>query len=253
MQAGIDVYTTVNVQHIESLNDMVAAITGIMVKERVPDSIFDNASQVELIDIEPQELQERLQAGDIYSREQTEQSADSFFQMKNLIALREIALRRCADRISTLSQEARIKSGGDYHTDEHILVCLSPAPSNMKIIRTAARMAKAFRGSFTALYVETPDFTSMDEEDKKRLQSNMHLARQLGANIETIYGEDVPFQIAEFARLSGVSKVVIGRNTATRRSIFGKPALTERLIAQAPNLDIHIIPDSSSEIVYRVK
>ena len=253
LQAGIDVYTTVNVQHIESLNDMVAAITGIMVKERVPDSIFDNASQVELIDIEPQELQERLQAGDIYSREQTEQSADSFFQMKNLIALREIALRRCADRISTLSQEARIKSGGDYHTDEHILVCLSPAPSNMKIIRTAARMAKAFRGSFTALYVETPDFTSMDEEDKKRLQSNMHLARQLGANIETIYGEDVPFQIAEFARLSGVSKVVIGRNTATRRSIFGKPALTERLIAQAPNLDIHIIPDSTSEMVYRVK
>ena len=246
LQAGIDVYTTVNVQHIESLNDMVAAITGIMVKERVPDSIFDNASQVELIDIEPQELQERLQAGDIYSREQTEQSADSFFQMKNLIALREIALRRCADRISTLSQEARIKSGGDYHTDEHILVCLSPAPSNMKIIRTAARMAKAFRGSFTALYVETSDFTSMDEEDKKRLQSNMHLARQLGANIETIYGEDVPFQIAEFARLSGVSKVVIGRNTATRRSIFGKPALTERLIAQAPNLDIHIIPDSTS-------
>lgn len=253
LQAGIDVYTTVNVQHIESLNDMVAAITGIMVKERVPDSIFDNASQVELIDIEPQELQERLQAGDIYSREQTEQSADSFFQMKNLIALREIALRRCADRISTLSQEARIKSGGDYHTDEHILVCLSPAPSNMKIIRTAARMAKAFRGSFTALYVETSDFTSMDEEDKKRLQSNMHLARQLGANIETIYGEDVPFQIAEFARLSGVSKVVIGRNTATRRSIFGKPALTERLIAQAPNLDIHIIPDSTSEMVYRVK
>ena len=253
LQAGIDVYTTVNVQHIESLNDMVAAITGIMVKERVPDSIFDNASQVELIDIEPQELQERLQAGDTYSREQTEQSADSFFQMKNLIALREIALRRCADRISTLSQEARIKSGGDYHTDEHILVCLSPAPSNMKIIRTAARMAKAFRGSFTALYVETSDFTSMDEEDKKRLQSNMHLARQLGANIETIYGEDVPFQIAEFARLSGVSKVVIGRNTATRRSIFGKPALTERLIAQAPNLDIHIIPDSTSEMVYRVK
>ncbi len=253
LQAGIDVYTTVNVQHIESLNDMVAAITGIMVKERVPDSIFDNASQVELIDIEPQELQERLQAGDIYSREQAEKATDDFFQMKNLIALREIALRRCADRISTLSEEARIKSGGDYHTDEHILVCLSPAPSNMKIIRTAARMAKAFRGSFTALYVETPDFAAMDEEDKKRLQSNIHLARQLGANIETVYGEDVPFQIAEFARLSGVSKIVIGRNTATRRSAFGKPALTEKLIAQAPNLDIHIIPDSTSEMVYRAK
>ena len=240
LKAGIDVYTTVNVQHIESLNDMVTAITGIMVKERVPDSVFDNASQVELIDIEPQELLERLQSRNVY-------------QVENLIALREIALRRCAERINTLSEETRIKSGGEYHTDEHILVCLSPAPSNMKIIRTAARMAKAFRGSFTALYVETSDFASMDEENKKRLRGNIRLAEQLGAKIETVYGDDVPFQIAEFARLSGISKVVIGRSTATKRSIFGKPTLTEKLIAQAPNLDIHIIPDSTSEMVYKVQ
>lgn len=253
LKAGIDVYTTVNVQHIESLNDMVAAITGIMVRERVPDSVFDNASQVELIDIEPQELLERLQSGNVYRDIQAKRATENFFQIENLIALREIALRRCAERINTLSEEARIKSGGDYHTDEHILVCLSSAPSNMKIIRTAARMAKAFRGSFTALYVETSDFAVMDEEDKKRLRSNMRLAEQLGAKIETVYGEDVSFQIAEFARLSGVSKIVIGRSTATRRSIFGKPSLTEKLIAQAPNLDVHIIPDSTSEIVYKAK
>ncbi|MGN0152742.1 MAG: DUF4118 domain-containing protein [Wujia sp.] len=253
LKAGIDVYTTVNVQHIESLNDMVAAITGIMVRERVPDSVFDNASQVELIDIEPQELLERLQSGNVYRDIQAKRATENFFQIENLIALREIALRRCAERINTLSEEARIKSGGEYHTDEHILVCLSSAPSNMKIIRTAARMAKAFRGSFTALYVETSDFAVMDEEDKKRLRSNMRLAEQLGAKIETVYGEDVSFQIAEFARLSGVSKIVIGRSTATRRSIFGKPSLTEKLIAQAPNLDVHIIPDSTSEIVYKAK
>ena len=108
LKAGIDVYTTVNVQHIESLNDIVAAITGIMVGERVPDEVFDNATQVELIDIEPQELLERMQS--------------DFPRIENLIALREIALRRCADRINLLSQEARIKSGGDYHTDENILV-----------------------------------------------------------------------------------------------------------------------------------
>lgn len=253
LKAGIDVYTTVNVQHIESLNDMVAAITGIMVGERVPDSVFDNASQVELIDIEPQELLERLQSGNMYGEEQVKTTPQNFFQIENLIALREIALRRCAERINTLSEEARIRNGGEYYTDEHILVCLSPAPSNMKIIRTAARMAKAFRGSFTALYVETPDFAVLDEENKKRLRSNMRLAEQLGAKIETIYGEDVSFQIAEFARLSGISKVVIGRSTATRKFIFGKPTLTERLIAQAPNLDIHIIPDSTSEMVYKAK
>ena len=252
LAAGIDVYTTVNVQHIESLNDMVAAITGIMVRERVPDDVFDNASQVELIDIEPQELLERLQAGNVYRREQAQRATENFFQIENLIALREIALRRCADRINLLSEEARAKSGGDYYTDEHILVCLSSSPSNMKLIRTAARMSKAFRGAFTALYVETPDFAVMEEEDKKRLQSNMRLAGQLGAKIETVYGEDVPFQIAEFSRLSGVSKIVIGRSAATKKSVFGKPTLTEKLIAQAPNVDVHIIPDSSSEMAYKV-
>lgn len=253
LKAGIDVYTTVNVQHIESLNDMIAAITGIMVTERVPDAVFDNASQVELIDIEPQELLERLHSGNVYKEKQAEKADKNFFQIENLIALREIALRRCADRINTLSEKARIKSGGDYHTDEHILVCLSPAPSNMKIIRTAARMAKAFRGTFTALYVETSDFAVMDEENKKRLRSNMRLAEQLGAKIETVYGEDIPFQIAEFSRLSGVSKIVIGRSTLTKKFIFGKPTLTEKLISQAPNMDVHIIPDSTSDMAYRAK
>ena len=253
LKAGIDVYTTVNVQHVESLNDMVAAITGIMVRERVPDAVFDNASQVELIDIEPQELLERLQSGNVYKEKQAEKATKNFFQIENLIALREIALRRCADRINTLSEEARIKSGGDYHTDEHILVCLSPAPSNMKIIRTAARMAKAFRGTFTALYVETSDFAVMDEEDNKRLRSNMRLAEQLGAKIETVYGEDIPFLIAEFSRLSGISKIVIGRNTLAKKFIFGKPTLTEKLISQAPNMDVHIIPDSTSDMAYRAK
>lgn len=253
LKAGIDVYTTVNVQHIESLNDMVAAITGSMVRERVPDSVFDNASQVELIDIEPQELLERLRSGSVYEEMKATRAVENFFQIKNLIALRELALRRCADRINMLSEEVRMKNGGDYHTDEHILVCLSPSPSNKKIIRTAARMAKAFRGSFTALYVETSDFAVLDEESRQRLRNNMRLAGQLGAKIETVYGEDVPFQIAEFARLSGISKIVIGRSTATRKFIFGKPTLTEKLISQAPNLDIHIIPDSVSETVYKVK
>ena len=109
LKAGIDVYTTVNVQHIESLNDMVAAITGIMVRERVPDAVFDHASQVELIDIEPQELLERLQAGNVYRGDQAKRAAKNFFQIENLIALREIALRRCADRINMLSEEARVK------------------------------------------------------------------------------------------------------------------------------------------------
>ena len=254
LNAGIDVYTTVNVQHIESLNDTVASITGIMVHERIPDSVFDNANQVELVDIEPQELIDRLHAGNVYNSVQAERATENFFTAENLTALREIALRRCADRVNLLTETVRIKSHSDYHTDEHILVCLSSSPSNAKIIRTAARMASAFKGAFTALFVETPDFQVMPEKDVKRLRSNMRLAEQLGAKIETVYGEDVSVQIAEFARLSGVSKIVIGRSAATRKSIFSKPTLTEKLIASVPNLDVHIIPDTKGKSsVYRAK
>lgn len=251
---GIDVYTTVNVQHIESLCDMVASITKVIVRERIPDSMFDNAHQVELVDIEPQELIERLNSGNVYGENQAKRAVENFFTSENLTALREIALRRCADRVNILTKNDRIKNHGDYHTDEHILVCLSSSPSNPKIIRTAARMATAFRSDFTALFVETPDFSAMSDENLNRLRSNMRLAQQLGAKIETVYGEDVPFQIAEFARLSGVSKIVIGRSSATKRRLFSKPTLTEKLISLAPNLDIHVIPDTGSNAaVYQLK
>lgn len=254
LNAGIDVYTTVNVQHIESLCDVVASITEVFVRERIPDSLFDNADQVELVDIEPQELIDRLNAGNVYKEAQAKQAVENFFSVENLTALREIALRRCADRVNILTENARLKSHGNYHTDEHILVCLSSSPSNAKIIRTAARMATAFKGTFTALFVETPDFSVMSEENVKRLRSNMRLAEQLGAKIETVYGEDVSFQIAEFARLSGVSKIVIGRSSGVKRHLFSKPTLTEKLIASAPNLDVHIIPDTvSNEAVYRFR
>lgn len=254
LNAGIDVYTTVNVQHIESLCDTVSSITEIVVQERIPDSLFDNADQVELIDIEPQDLIDRLNTGNVYRQTQAKQVVENFFTIENLTALREIALRRCADRVNILTENARIKNHGDYHTDEHILVCLSSSPSNAKIIRTAARMASAFKGKFTALFVETPDFSVMSEENIKRLRSNVRLAEQLGAKIETVYGEDIPFQIAEFARLSGASKIVIGRSSATKRHLLSKPTLTEKLIDYAPNLDVHIIPDTvSNAAVYQLR
>lgn len=244
LHAGIDVYTTVNVQHIESLCDIVASITGVMVQERVPDRIFDQAAQVKLVDIEPQELLERLSEGKVYRETQAQQAMTHFFSIENLTALREIALRRCADRVNRMAESARIQTNSDYYTDEHILVCLSSSPTNAKIIRTAARMAQAFHGGFTALFVETPDFSTMSEENRARLRANIRLAEQLGASIETTCGEDVSFQIAEFARLSHVSKIVIGRYNAKRKRPFGRPTLTEQLIAYAPKLDIYIIPDT---------
>ena len=239
LKAGIDVCTTVNVGSIESLHDTVASITGVDVWSRIPDSVFDNADQVELIDLEPQELIERLRQ---------DGGAEAQITVEQLTALREIALRRCADRVRRLSERMQKPS---FRADEHILVCLSSAPSNAKIIRTAARMARAFDSQFTALFVETPDFAAATPENKRRLRDNRRLAEQLGAGIETVYGEDVPYQIAEFARLSGVTKIVLGRSAAARRRFFGKPALTDQLLAYVPDIDIHIIPDRSADAAYR--
>lgn len=137
--------------------------------------------------------------------------------------------------------------------EEHILVGLSSAPSNARIIRTAATMAAAFGCNFTALFVRTPSYDVMSGADKERLRSNTKLAEELGATVETVFGDDVSYQIAEYARLSGVTKIVVGRSAATRKHLWSKPTLTEKLTAIAPNLDIHIIPDASVDGSYRPK
>ena len=233
-KAGIDVYTTLDIHHIESIQDTVFSILGTSVPERIPDRVFDQADQVEFIDLEPQRLRQRLMDGQKEARLEG-------CSLSQLSALREVGLRRCADRAALYTHE---KMQTEYRTHEHILVCLSSAPSNEKIIRTAARMAGAFRCGFTALFVETKAFQWMNARDKQRLQGNMRLAQQLGASIETVYGDDVAYQIAEFSRLSGVTKIVLGRSGIPHRLLLRKPSLTERLIELTPELDIHIIPDN---------
>ena len=217
LHAGIDVYTTVNVQHIESLNDMVASITGVVVSERIPDRIFDDADQVELVDIEPEDLLERLRAGLVYRPAQADRAHQHFFTVENLTALREIALRRCADRTGHLTDAARVLGNRDYYTRERILVCVSPAPTNPRIVRAAARMAKAFRSELVALFVESPRTQAMSDDERAKLAANIALAEQLGAHMETVYGDDVAFQISEFARLSGISKIVMAHGRAQQR------------------------------------
>lgn len=246
LNLGIDVYTTVNVQHIESLNDIVSSITNVIVRERIPDYIFDNAHNVELVDIEPEELIQRLNEGKVYTPNQAKSALVNFFSIENLTALREIALRRSADRVNKIAEKVKQNNSSDYFTDEKILVCLSSSPTNSKIIRRAARMASAFKGEFIGLFVETPDYENMDEEDKTRLNNNIHLAQQLGAKIEIVTGYDIAFQIAEFSRLAGVSKVILGRSNNKKKYLWYKSTLTEKLTSYAPNLDIYIIPNTST-------
>lgn len=238
---GIDVYTTINVQHIESLNDIIASITTVVVKERIPDYIFDNADQVELVDIEPEDLIKRLEAGKIYKKNQALRALGNFFMLDNLVALREIALRRTADRVNKKFEQIKPKNKEHHYTNEHILICLSPAPSNQKVIRTAARMANAFFGKFTAVFVETPNFEKLPAKIKQSLRANTKLAVQLGANVVNLYGDDIPEQISEYARFAGVSKIVLGRTNTKRH--FSRNSFADRLIALTPSIDIYIIPD----------
>lgn len=244
LKAGIDVYTTVNVQHLESLNDIVASITQVVVKERIPDSVFDKASQVKLVDIEPDDLIERLTKGKIYKETQAKRALNNFFVRDNLVALREIALRRTADRVNRVFESNKLTKNSEYYTGEHILICLSSSPSNAKVIRTAARMASAFHAGFTALFVETPNTKELSSGSLSRLRENLKLAEQLGAKIATVYGEDVPYQISEYAKASGVSKIVVGRSNSKPNFFRRKNSFVERLTTLAPNLDVHIIPDN---------
>lgn len=241
LRAGIDVYTTVNVQHLESLNDLVASITHISVSERIPDSVFDSADQVELVDIEPEDLILRLQSGKVYGKNQASRALEHFFTKDNLSALREIAMRRTADHLSRKAQKEENKVSAK--AGEHILTCLSASPSNARVIRTAARMAEAFHSSFTALFVETPETKELKGEGLKRLRENMRLAEQLGARIATVYGEEPAIQIAEYAKVSGVTKIVLGRTNHKVLPILKNKTLVDRLANLMENVDIYIIPD----------
>ena len=157
---------------------------------------------------------------DVYKRQQ--RALGHFFTRDNLVALREIALRRTADRVNrTAERERKAAAKEKLPTEEHILICLSSSPSNAKVIRTGARMAEAFHGMFTALFVETPGTRELSGENRMRLRRNLKLAEQLGARISTVYGEDVPAQIAEYAKASGISKIVIGRSN-NKRTLFSR-------------------------------
>ena len=250
LDAGIDVYTTVNIQHLESLNDIVGSITGIHVRERVPDKIFDSADQVKLVDIEPDILIERLKEGKIYKAVQAERALQNFFAKDKLIAFREIALRRMADKVNRLAilEHIQNESGenGEYYQGEHIMTCISAAPSCKKVIRSASRMAYAFHAKFTALYVETTALQNAEPAVKKARDENIHLAEALGAKVVTVFGDDIAFQIAEYARVSSVTKLVLGRTN--HRILLGqkKGTLTDQISEYMPELDIFIIPDTGN-------
>lgn len=237
LRAGIDVYTTVNVQHIESLHDVVESITKVKVNERIPDYIFNDADDVKLIDVDINDLIDRLKQGKIYNKIQVRRALENFFIKDNLIALREIAMRKCADRINLYA-----KDENKQFLKENILVCLGTSPTNQKVIRTASKMAQAFHGEFIALYVDSKE---LDYKALEQLKKNISLAKELQANIVSTYGDDIAYQISQYTKTAGVSKLVLGRSYQ-KKSILYKPTIVDKLTKLSPNLDIYIIPDNNS-------
>ncbi|MGN1369276.1 MAG: DUF4118 domain-containing protein [Aristaeellaceae bacterium] len=224
LRAGIDVCTTLLVAQLEGQREAAASLTGREEREWIPDALFDAAECVEFVDREPSSLSP-LPGG---------------LTLAQLLALRALAMRRCADRLSQQTPDGPAVS-------EHILVCLSSAPSNARVIRMAVRMANAFRCACTAVFVRNPGAKAMPAADRERLKANMKLAEQLGARVEIVPGEDVAFQIAEYARLCGATKIVLGRSIAARGHLINQPSITDRLIQLAPGIEIHILPDGEAQ------
>jgi two-component system sensor histidine kinase KdpD len=243
LAAGINVWTTLNVQHLESLNDVVAQITGVVVRETLPDRVFDQADELELVDLPPDDLLERFRDGKVYIPAQAERALQRFFKKANLIALREIAMRRAADRIGSQVQTARLGETRTqtWPTHERLLVCVGASPTSAKVIRTAKRMAAAMHAQWIAVHVETPATQAMDEQTRHRLALHMRLAEQLGAETVTLTGQEVAGEIVAYAQSRNVTKIVIGKTGASARWRFWRRSVVDRLVQRSGNIDVYII------------
>ncbi|MEK3727694.1 sensor histidine kinase KdpD [Lysinibacillus sp. FSL W8-0953] len=247
---GIHVFTTVNIQHIESLHDLVEEITEIKVRERIPDYLIDQAAQIKVVDIEPDELIQRLQDGKVYVKQQAEKALHSFFRRQNLVSLREIALRRTADTINYQQLNSNESVRNYVQIEEHLLVGISSSPTNAKVIRTTARLAQALHGKFTALYVQNMQAHERNHADSERLQQHIKLVEQLGGHVVIVQEDDVAAALANYAQVSGVTKLVIGRTSMRKKWWQPNTKISDRLNEYVPNLSIHIVPDQENEQFY---
>lgn len=243
LERGVEVHTTLNVQHIESLNDVISQITYVRVRETVPDSIIERADEIELCDLPPDQLIERLQEGKVYVPEQARNAVDHFFRRGNLLALRELTLRRTAERVDVDVQAYRreydIKT--TWPTAERILVCVGTSPSSVKILRGARRMAAGLRARWVAAYVDAPDAHHATKNDRERLRSHLRLAESLGAEVVRLVGNRVSDEILRYAREHNITRIVIGKPTHARWRDLIKGSLVNRLVRESGDIEVNFI------------
>jgi two-component system sensor histidine kinase KdpD len=248
LSAGIDVFTTLNVQHLESLNDVVGGITNVRVWETVPDTVFDAADEVVLVDIPAEELLARLKAGKVYISQQASRAAENFFRRGNLMALRELALRRTADRVEGDVQAYRVDKsiGSIWKTATALLTCVGPDAGAERVVRAAARLASQLNADWHAIYVETPALQRLPAARRETILANLNLARNLGATTAVISSPDVAESVVAYARKHNLSKLVIGRDPSRRLWPWQRSS-GQRLAVLAPDIDMIEIGRESKE------
>jgi two-component system sensor histidine kinase KdpD len=252
LAAGIDVYTTVNIQHLESLNDAVAQITGIRVRETIPDRLLDDAAEIELVDLSPEELLQRLREGKVYVPDQAQRAIQRFFRLGNLTALRELALRRTAEcvdeRMQTYMQAHAIP--GPWPACERIMVCVSSSPLSPRLVRVARRMADRRHAEWMAIYVETPRHHRLSDAERDQVAQTLRLAEQLGGEAVTIPGHNMAEDLIRYAQSRNVTEVIIGKSRRSRWSEIWRGSVVHDLIRKSGDIDVYVISgeDESAQL-----
>jgi two-component system sensor histidine kinase KdpD len=246
LAAGIDVWTTLNIQHLESLNDVVQKITKIRVRETVPDTVFDKADEIVLVDFPPDELLKRLAEGKVYVQDTAARAVENFFKPQNLTALRELALRRAAERIDAeLIERMQAQAiEGPWAAGERILACIGPDPVSPTVVRTAKRLADLMDAPWIAVTVERPG-TNLDVAARQRLDEAMKLAASLGAETQTLTGSDLPAELLRFAKFENVTQIVIGRPRDSFWSELLHRSLPHELVRRTLDIAIHLVTRDS--------
>lgn len=242
LKAGIDVFSTLNIQHIESLNDLVARITGVVVRERVPDRVLEAADEIVVVDVTPETLEERLLEGKIYAPEKIEQSLENFFQRRHLIALRELALREVADNVE---DEAATLKGQSCNIHERVLVCLSTYPNSLQLLRRGARIASYMNAQFYAVFVNDPD-RFLTKAESLHVETCEKLCKEFNGEFLRVNGTNIAKAISEVAKQYRITQIVIGESQQSRWKLLLRGSLTQQLVRSLKHVDLHIIATETS-------
>lgn len=250
LAAGIDVYTTLNIQHLESLNDVVAQITGVTVRETIPDRLLDEVNELELVDLPPVELLQRLQEGKVYVPDQAARAIEKFFRPGNLTALREMALRRAAVRVDeqmrSYMQTRAIP--GPWPAADRLLVCVSPSPVSERLVRATRRLAAPLNAEWFAVYVETPGHAHLSEGERDRVARTLRLAEELGGKSMILPGSNVAETIADYARRHNVTKIIAGKRMHPRWLEFLRGSVVDQIIHHNSDIDVYVISSASKPV-----